>query len=345
MKKKETKKQQPPSVDLVGSLIVPGQDEMALISPSAAEKLILQMDYALNIATNSPDLSPEERKLFEDNCLIIRQTRVALVVRNHKLLEVFEARQWREKYKSVIEFAKQVADLSKSQLYKCLDEARLVDVFAREKLTNSMPKGRYVELLVRLPKEHWIAAWTRVQDECADHELSVIKARDILRDFCRDRKIPFNRRKPNGENADPAYSSFLLPAPKADAKKKAEDGEWIHSLSEDQEKQICGIVSEALRKAIDAAFKTKKSSEIILETLSESGMKNEFSAEEFKGLSVVLGLLKEHDPESYKRLALQALHGLKENLGKKLRQRCDKNQKGRADYARKKKGKGGQTPQ
>lgn len=344
MKKPKSKEFQALPIDLVESMLAQDQPLTAApLSLECVEQLLQQLDYARHIATDTLDLSEAERKLFQRNCTIIQQTKTALVVRNNAILQVYEGCQWREHYDSVEEFAKQFAEMSKSQLFKCVDEARVIEVFGRENLISCVPTGRNVEKLVKVPREHWIAAWAYALQQCEEDGLSEKRVEFALHDYCRDRKIPFGRRNPNGKGG--TFTSLILHAPPSLGTEtpppKDADESWVTNLTSEQEKTICEAIPATIFRMIEAAFKTKHPVELILDTALQTNSERKISEKEIEGVSMLLEMMRENHPASYRKVVLEALVGFRERHLTVLRRRCHKNQKGRQDYAQKKKSKTG----
>lgn len=339
MKKSTSKELQALPINLVESLSAQNQPlNTSPLSSESVGKLLQELDYARHIATATPDLSEAERKLFQQNCAIIRQAKIALVIRNNAILQVYEGAQWREHYDSVEEFANQYAGMSKSQLFKCVDEARVIEVFGRENLISCVPTGRHVEKLVKVPQGHWISAWTYALEQCEEDGLSEKRVEFALHDYCRDRKISFGRQKSNGKGG--TYTSLMLPVPRYTAEDlpplKDAIESWVGNLSSEQEKKICDVIPVSVFRDIETAFKTKRPVELILETALQTNSGKKISEEEIEGVSMVLELIRENDPVAYREVTLEALIGFRERHLTKLRQRCRKNQKGRMDYSEKK---------
>lgn len=55
---------------------------------------------------------------------MIRRVKRELELRNYLLLEIHEAKQWRNHYQSLEDFAQIEAGIGESQLRKCIDSAR-----------------------------------------------------------------------------------------------------------------------------------------------------------------------------------------------------------------------------
>lgn len=282
-------------------------EDSSIVSAFDAAKLVEQMNYAMRIPGDAPVLTDEESKLYRVNCQIIRHTRVALVYRNHALLQVYECRQWREQYRSVVEFARGEANLSKSQLYKALDEARVVETFAREKLVNCMPTGRYVELLVRLPANHWIAAWTLILGESDENGLSLVKRETFSGTIAGTENCHLRE----GSRMDTAkirrFPRSCSHPPRRRTKIQGQKEAGGKNLSSEEEKAVCSLLSASLLKTLETAFK-KPPTEIILDTLTEAGSSPQFTEDEFQGLSLVLSLLREHDEPGAELVCRQRGH-------------------------------------
>ena len=121
-----------------------------------------KLNHATRESADSPQLTQCERDRFARNCELIRRVGVAIEIRNYALLEIHETKQWRSDYRTIKEFA-QAVGLSKSQLHKCVNAARINILMAEAGLLAVGPKGRQVELLTKkIAPEHQVEAWRHV---------------------------------------------------------------------------------------------------------------------------------------------------------------------------------------
>lgn len=142
------------------SLNQPGTQQPFPIELNATDWLGLakKLAEAIGAKTDSHELSACERERFERNFELVRRVKTAEEVRNYALLEIHEAKQWRANYRNVVELAK-AFEISKSQFYKAIKSAEINIQMAQAGLYHLKPKGRHVELLGKIDKEHRVEAW------------------------------------------------------------------------------------------------------------------------------------------------------------------------------------------
>lgn len=121
-----------------------------------------KLSRATRESADSPQLTESERDRFSRNCELVRRVGVAIEIRNYVLLEIHETKQWRADFRTIKEFA-QAVGLSKSQLHKCVNAARINILMAEAGLLAVGPKGRQVELLTKkIDPKHQVEAWRHV---------------------------------------------------------------------------------------------------------------------------------------------------------------------------------------
>jgi hypothetical protein len=121
-----------------------------------------KLSRATRESADSPQLTESERDRFSRNCELVRRVGVAIEIRNYVLLEIYETKQWRADYRTIKEFA-QAVGLSKSQLFKCVNAARINLLMAEAGLLAVAPKGRQAELLAKkIEPKHQVEAWRHV---------------------------------------------------------------------------------------------------------------------------------------------------------------------------------------
>lgn len=116
---------------------------------------------ALKEKTKSLHLSVSESERFAMNCELIRRVGIANEIRNYVILEVHQTKQWRAGFKTIKEFAA-AYELSKSQLYKCINAAAINIQMAQADLYSVRPRGRQVERLAKIEPKDRVEAWTFV---------------------------------------------------------------------------------------------------------------------------------------------------------------------------------------
>ena len=114
---------------------------------------------AMREKTKSMKLSVHERERFGMNCELIRRVGIGNEIRNYVILEVHQTKQWRADFKTISDFAKAYG-LSRSQLYKCINEAAIKIQMAEAGLYSVRPQGRHVERLAKIEPKHRVEAWS-----------------------------------------------------------------------------------------------------------------------------------------------------------------------------------------
>jgi hypothetical protein len=214
-------------------------------TPNHLRILSERLRNAVAAKSNGPDLTEMEANSFRENCVMIRKANLGLALRNYSLLEIYAAHQWRADYQSVEHFAKSVADLSKGQLMKCIDSAAIALAMVEAGLEVVAPSGRQVEELAKVQCDHWAPAWRYALKVFVTDGRSASVAQYALRDYCRDRDIPFGRRKPNGSK-DIGLLRFLSPGRKCakkgiSIKQPGRSIDWMDQLSTSEEQIFSGI--------------------------------------------------------------------------------------------------------
>jgi len=297
------------------------------------EILISRMNEAKRHATNGPGLSAWELVRFAENCQVLKKVSLGLEIRNHLLLEIFETNQWRAHYQTVESFAKHVADMSKGQLMKCIDSARIAQLFHEERISATAPTGRHVELLVMVPQDHRIAAWSYAMRVLAVDGTSDENVRVALRDYCRDRNLQFGRRKPNGSKNIGIPSSFLLLAPSVadeeiiDAQKEEAMGA---PLGPEDEVFLCSLISQGILAKAEQAFRRKSVQAVVSDVVKK--LSEECCGDpDLERINSGMNALGLRQPELVARLRLASWRGLTILLSNLLDKRISDNQKARRD--------------
>ncbi len=304
----------------------------ALIAPDPLEDLsakLVKEISAIKKVCRTGLLPPEGKQRYRRNCEIIRMVEKGLTTRNLALLQVYEEEQWKEEFPTITDFAKAFADLSKPQLFKVLDEARVYYVFAAEGLLAVRPNGRCREELVKVDIDHWIAAWQFARDACRDEGISAGLVRDALRDYCRDHQIPFGRRQPNG-------TSLRLTAPSKQGEQPEEpDGGWTAKLTPELKSVIRRVVSPEVLDRIETSFATKATENVILDSLLAL-QPSKLASEDARPWKELFETILREEPEVYRTLILLALEMCRNVLDGIVLARCRKNLEAKALHRRKK---------
>ncbi len=199
---------------------------------------------AIKETTDAPNLSERERERFLRNSKWIKLVSHATEIRDYALLEIIETKQWRGEFPVIGDFAKSIG-LSKGQIYKCAESARIKVQMAAAGLFSVAPRGREVELLAKVEVTHRIAAWLHARKvaQLDGESCSVIEF--ALRDYCREMGIKFGKIKENGATNTglPVEKYFHTSQPEiVEVESHAcDEVEWVTNLSTD-EKSVFGAL-------------------------------------------------------------------------------------------------------
>lgn len=304
------------------------------LTPAYLQAWLQRITAAKHCPPSFATLSIEERERFESNCAIIKRARAALILRNLALYEIYVARQWREDYQNIEDFARNHAEMSKGNLYKCIDDARVIYVFSAAGWKGLKPSGHYTGLIVKVAEEHWLAAWSFALEWCVTTSFSESNVRDALRDYCRDHRIDFGRRRPNGLSEGGLGTSFLLPETTSKTERPAPKLE--RNLTPEIAKVFIGAISADTIQEIESAFAHKSAESVILNAIRSHLPLPNLTEEEKDNLGAFLEVLREDYPEEYGSFVLLGLANCREVLRQTVRKLCRKNSAGRADYQKKK---------
>ena len=267
------------------------------------------------VKSDSPVLNEAESQSFRQNCEVIRMAGIGLQLRNYSLLEVYEGQQWRAKFQSIKEFAEKVASLSKSQVMKCIDSAKISLLMAAAGLGAVAPRGRQVEELAKVAPEHRLAAWQAVLLAFELHGNSVSETKHVLCNYCDEHGIRFGRREPNGSKKgghgsamQPDHSNANAVTPHQQPENRKD---WTENLSNSECDTLIGILpSDVLVDAV-CEFDGKNPGEEIGKIVQEIGSEqhNDKTSER---MEAALNLVVEKDPvtgEKLRKLGLSLLAG------------------------------------
>jgi len=283
---------------------------------------------AIAARTDGLTLSEEEAKSFRDNCALIRRVGIGLQLRNYCLLETFKAQQWRANYRTIEEFAKSEANMSRGQLKKCIDSAEIALAMADVGLTAVAPSGRMVEELAKVRSDLRIAAWEEVLESYKRSGKSSEVAVSALTIFCHGNGLNFGKVKPKSPEMVSLCKS-LLPGKKkstkkASIKKTEHTAEWMNQLSASEEQTFCGILQDDLQEMAKAKFDGKNSVTIIGEILQEIAT-HECDDLASERMEAVFAIMLEKDAPMLTKLFKRMLCQLSEKINQRFEQRLSEN--------------------
>ncbi len=291
------------------------------LTPEHWLKLAERLRLANAVRSDSPVLNEAESQGFDQNCEIIRKAGIGLQLRNYCLLEAYETQQWRGKYQSIKDFAKDVADLSYSQYRKCLDSAKIALLMAEEGLGSVGPRGRQVEELAKVAPDHRLAAWQAVLLAFESHGNSVSEAKHVLCNYCDEHGIKFGRREPNGSKKRGHGSAMRPDFGKATVETPLQQSEtiedWTENLSNTEDHALIGILHLDTLQDFFEEFDAKSPGKLIGKMLRELGSDhhNDQTSERMEAaLSIVLA----KEPALEEKLCKLALGLLAQVISQKL---------------------------
>lgn len=269
------------------------------LAPISAKFLYERLQQAMADRTNDIELSPAESQRFQENRTVIRRVKRELELRNYLLLEIHEAKQWRNQYQSLEEFAQIEAGIGESQLRKCIDSATVMIDMVEAGMEHIAPKGRQVEEVIKVPQSHRPEAWRHTLKVFERDGRSIDTTRAVLRDYCRDRDLLFGRRKPNGSKNIGLPSLMRIGGrilnKTRDARQKATKSNWVHNLSSSEK-----LVFSNLHRDTNPEDQNSNPAHGISVTKSVqifTGIASTYANRETQnGMEAALNLLNEKDP-------------------------------------------------
>ena len=325
---------------------LPTEDQLSIETPdafeSAIKKAVREMD-AYNAAHPAGAALPtEEKARYEKNREFIKKTAKLNRFGNLVMLEIWERGQWRIEFQNVEDFAWKVAELSKSQFYKCLDDARILRRFELAGIGCAPPRGRLVEEICKVPEEHHVAAWIYAQEVTKDSSLTQESAKVAFRDYCRDHQLTHGRRETNPPAMDrgvsaPESAVAELVCKDPEAAVESEPVSELLPLGAEEEKILTRAVSPAVSKRIEKCFPTKKPHEVILYNLLTNYPEARFSPDDRTGLVELLKLLQARHPKIVEEVILGALKHIRGTVEATVVKYCKKNTDSKKAYQKKKK--------
>jgi len=294
------------------------------LTPEHCLTLAERLRLANAIKSDSPILKEAESQSFHQNCEIIRKAGIGLQLRNYCLLEAYETQQWRDKYQTIKDFAKDVADLSKSQMMKCIDSAKIALLMAEVGLGTVGPRGRQVEELAKVPHDHREAAWRAVLEAFALHGNSVSEAKHVLCNYCDEHGIKFGRREPNGTRKrghgttmQPDHRKATAETPLQQSEQSETKEDWTENLSTTEDHALIEILPLDTLQGFFEEFNAQSPGKPIGKILQELGSDhhNDQTSEQ---MEAALTLVCEKDPALEENLRKLALGLLAQAISQKL---------------------------
>ena len=306
---------------------------------AAIRKGIKEMDSYNASHPLDGTLPPEERSRYETNREFVKKTAKLNIFRNLILLEIWERGQWRFEFQDITDFARQVADLSKAQLYKCIDDAKVLRFFAREETSCVAPQGRMVEEICKVPEEHRIEAWQYAHEVTKEAGLSQDSARVALRDYCRDHQLRYGRRATNPSSlkkdatvpVDVAAVEIACQDPEAAIQEEEPVGE-AQPLDAREEEILTRAVTPAILRRVEKCFPTKRPHEVVLYNIRSNYPEARVTPEEQRHVSELLGLLASLHPEVAEKMMLHGLKHVKATIEATVVKYCKKNTSSKMAY-------------
>jgi hypothetical protein len=326
-----------PSFSLLLPAIDPNESEQREL-----QKIIKEMDAFNASHPIALVMVPEEEVRYKRNREFVKRTASVNKIRNLILLEIWERGQWRSEFNDIEEFAQQVAGLSKSQFYKCLDETKVLREFSRQNLESIAPRGRFIEELVKVPENYWVDAWSFALKVSKEDGISISRVEIALSDYCRDHGLPFGRRKPNHSSLPKATSSLKVDSLNAEVigmttPEEESNSHWPDHLTDQEELTIYSAVSPQIIKKLKRGFSHKKPQEVILNTIISGIPDSTITEPEQQALKKLLTLLNSKEPDTAKKLVNHALESIRGTIESSVLKYCKKNTDSKKAYHRKKK--------
>lgn len=199
--------------------------------------LAQMLEIAKADQTDGEELSSLEAERFSRNLSVLTVARRALDLRNYLLLEIYETKQWRERYQTFEECGTTITDLSYSQVMKCVKKARVLLDMHEAGMDQIAPKGKQLEALAKLPRIHWITAWRYVLKAYETGKKSQLATESALNRYCEENKfrcgswgIEDDAEKPVRKNSKSKVVVNIR-----DCRTKSPDADWTISISKDEE--------------------------------------------------------------------------------------------------------------
>ena len=234
---------------------------------------------------------------------------------NYLLLEIHEAKQWRNQYQSLEDFAQIEAGISESQLRKCIDSATVMIDMVEAGMEHIAPKGRQIEEVIKVPRSYRPKAWRHVRKVFERDGRSTDTTTSALRDYCRDRDLTFGRRKPNGSK-NIGLPSLVRTRGRVlnktrDARQKSNEADWLGNLSSSEELILSKLhyptSGEETNSDPTPEISVTRSIQVLTTIASTQATRNTTD-----GMAAVLALIAEKNPNLANNLVNVALSGLHE---------------------------------
>ena len=294
------------------------------LTPAHWLTLAERLRLATDVKSDGPLLNEAESRNYRQNCDVIRMTGISLQLRNYSLLEVYEAEQWRDKFQSMKDFAKDVADLSKSQVMKCIDAARISLLMAAAGLGAVAPRGRQVEELAKVQPDHREAAWRAVLEAFSLHGNSISETKHVLCNYCDSKNIRFGRREPNGAKKgghgsimQPDHSTATVETPLQQSEQSEPKEDWTENLSNTEDHALIGILHLDILERFFGECGGNSPGKMIGKIIQKIGssLHNDQASEH---MEAALSLVFEKDPALEENLRKLALGLLAQAISQKL---------------------------
>ncbi len=280
-----------------------------------------RLRLATAVKSDGPLLNEAESQNYRQNCEVIRMANTGLQLRNYSLLEVYEAKQWRDEFQSVKEFAAKVACLSNSQVMKCIDSAKIALLMAAAGLGDVAPRGRQVEELAKVAPDHRLAAWQAVLLAFELHGNSISEAKHALINYCDANGIRFGRREPNGAKKGGHGSAMQPDQSKAnivDPVHQPEDRkDWTENLAGTEDRTMIDILHLDILERFFGEFAGNSPGKMIGKILQKIGS-DHHNDQASEHMEAVLSLVSEKDTALEANLRKLALGLLAQAISQKL---------------------------
>ncbi|MCB1130689.1 MAG: hypothetical protein KDN05_06130 [Verrucomicrobiae bacterium] len=140
----------------------------------------------------------------------IRSSRKDIQRRDCRLLEIFLTGMWKLQYESLEKFAAAEADITVTSFRKAMYNAQIRLQLADAGI-DAYPTRRQAEQLSKLTLNHWVTAWKVVLERFATSGSSDEICIEVLREYCRKRRLKFYDKPRKMGHLKPACDVLMLP--------------------------------------------------------------------------------------------------------------------------------------
>lgn len=159
---------------------------------------------------NSSSLNVEAVKArFQSHLVFIRASRKNTQLRDCRLLEIFLTGTWKLRYSSLEEFAATEADITVTAFRKAMYNIQIRLLLADTGI-DAHPNRRQAEQLSKLSSSHWVPAWRQVLEAFATSGASDETCIDVLREYCRKKRLKFEMKSSKMGHLKPACDVLKL---------------------------------------------------------------------------------------------------------------------------------------